>query len=205
MKSLAFSLVLCALAAACAAPTGPRRFASVQGGDEPRTVFEGLVGARSLDEDDFEPVDDQFVLGATIAHEPAGWPIGIEFSVQRSDDSDTIDLPPFGSVGTDAELLELALGLRGSTPLGDSPFSVFAGAGVSLIEGDVTASFAGLQGSEDDSTTGFYFHTGAVWNSGENVHLGVDLRALLGAELDLAGIDVDADYTQIAFIFGFSV
>jgi len=156
-----------------------------------------LFGERELDEDDYEPVEDQTAVGLAFSWEPEDSGLGGEFGVYRSEEDDEL-----GSLEAEASTTELFGGVRQN--FGGEALRPFVGAGVSWIESKVEIDDGGNSDSDDDSGAGLYVHGGLdAWISPQ-VALGVEYRMLLGTDLTLFGEDTDADYGQVTFSIGFS-
>jgi len=149
-------------------------------------------GKRSLDTDDFGSLDDQTVYGADVVLKldlpmlavEGGW-----FHAEEDDDS-TAGL-------TDPELAtdEYFVGLR----LAPWPFLIepYGSIGVTLVESSLDATGA----SDDDETLAYYARLGAAFTFAF-VRIGVDGRALFGADVDLDTIESDVDNYQLTAFLG---
>jgi hypothetical protein len=185
--SLLAALTLCS----CSAMQGG---APVQDGSAARNRLTVYFGQRSLDDGDYEPVDEQAAFGLEFARggqESIGW----EFGLMGSRDEDEI-------LGVDVEATtgELYGGVR--KEFGNSTVRPYVGGGVSFINSEVEVS--GI-GSADDTSVAGYLHAGVAFQLNDIIVLGLDLRGLFGSDLELAGFDTDADYTQFALFLGFNL
>lgn len=153
------------------------------------------LGGRKLDEDLYAPVDEQGVFAIEYARETPGSAVGFELGLQGGREQDEV-------LGTDVESTtsELYLGLRKSVPTGSLVRPVF-GAGLALVATSIDV--AGFGDDEDASLAG-YAHAGVLFDLTESFFLGLDLRGLFGSDIELAGLDGDADYAQLALAIGFS-
>jgi len=110
-----------------------------------------------------------------------------------------------GLVDLDLELMtsELAVGVV-KTFLPDSNVHPYLGAGLALVlvDGELSSTVLGGSDTEDDFSPAGYVHGGVLFDVAPSFHLGVDGRAVLGTDLDLDGLEVDADYLQLAFLLG---
>ncbi len=181
--------VAATLAAGCAAPAAPDEDLAFA------TVVEGLVGLRDLD-DDFEPVEEHVAIGLGVVHLPAGWPVELEAALQYSEADDLV----FRS-----ELVELSVGLRKTLPLDGAPVALYGGAGAAWLWGDLDVAVPASIAAESDASIGGYVHVGFVWMFAPGTTVGLDLRMVRGTELDLGSVEGDADYRQIALVFGYGV
>lgn len=169
--------------------------------EKDRTAVIFLLGSRSFDEVDWEPVEDQLMIGVEWTWLPkksvVGVEIGTAFSYNQQDMVVSGDLFTFSG-----STFEAYAGPRFETALGESPVRVYAGVGPSLIVASFGAEFLGVEVSESDTSIGFYAHAGVLIELGK-AYLGVDLRTLTGTSITLFNYEGDADYTQIAFALGF--
>lgn len=161
------------------------------------------AGMRQFDEDDWSPVEDQVAFGLDFALQPASAPVGFELGLSYSSEDDDVFVPTIGTVDVDTEFVELYAGVHKSFAAASVRPAV--GAGLTMISGEVEVSGPGGSGSDDDEAFGFYLHGGIGVPIGDTFEVGVDLRAVLGAELEIAGVDVDADYTQASLFLGWRI
>lgn len=152
------------------------------------------LGERSLDEDDYEPVEDQTTFGLEFVHEGYDSVVGVEVGLMGSSDEATV-------LGFDVEgrTNELYVGVHKS--FGTAVVKPYVGAGVAYIHSKVEVSGAG---SDDDSSPAFYAHAGLTIDVTEGFFLGLDARTLFGSNMTIAGVDTDANYTQFALVLGWA-
>jgi hypothetical protein len=108
-----------------------------------------------------------------------------------SDDDD------IGGVDAEASTGEIYGGVRKS--FGEDVVRPYVGAGLSFINAE--AELGGVD--DDDSSGAVYVHGGIAFAVSESFFLGIDLRFLMGSDIDIFGSDADADYGQLAFMMGF--
>ena len=152
------------------------------------------VGRRDLDEDDYEPVDEQIAIGIEFSHERSGSAIGWEIGAMGSGDEDDA-----GGMDVEGATVEGYAGLKKS--FGDGNVRPYVGAGVSYI---AAAKDLIGPGDEHDESIAGYAHGGLTIDLTQALYIGADFRALFGSDIELAGIDTDADYLQLAFVLGFA-
>ena len=188
--------------ASCAAPAqlirGDPNARSPEDGSPPRNSFAVVLGQRELS-DDAEPLEDQTALGVEAVFAAASGP-SVELGFSGSSESDLLFVPGVGFTDSEIAVKELYLGIR--TPAPDTPVRPYLGGGITFIEGEISFSGA-VNGSESDSTIAFYLHTGIQTAIAEHILLGIDLRAVFGAEVEFVGIPFDGDYLQAAATIGF--
>jgi len=164
--------------------------------------FNVVYGQRSLDQDFWDPTDDQTVIGGTLEFGGKDWPVHIAAGYYKSDDKGTLNsFPILGSVDLDAEVSEWSLGVHKVWKAGI--VRPYVGGGISFVstDADVTSNLGSL--SDDDDTTGVYVQGGVFWRLGEWFNLGFDARLLEGTGVTLFDMDGDADYWQIGALVGF--
>lgn len=162
--------------------------------DESIVNFNVYAGQRMVNEDDWEPVEDQMVIGVEVEkydpHESFGWEAAIFYA---SDDGTN-----FGG-NVSASATEFAFGIRKTMNL-SGRLRPYIGIGLAGIK----AELKDAAGDDDDSTAGVYGHGGLYWDVGQNFHLGVDVRGVFGTDVTLNGNDADVDYVQGAVFGGMS-
>jgi opacity protein-like surface antigen len=193
---LQFAALLVSLTALCACATAPAAapFHEDEAAESNKvTNFTVLVGQRSLDKDDWEPVEDQMVVGVEVdtydRDDSFGWELGIQYS---NDDGSVL--------GTDVsgDTTEFYFGIR-STFAKSGRLHPYIGLGIASLHAESNIS----GGSEDkDDAVGGYAHAGVYWNVGQNLNLGVDVRTLQLTDISLNGVDADSNYVQGALTFG---
>ncbi len=154
------------------------------------------LGARQLDEEeDFEPAEDQAMIGAEFVYERPESAVGFEIGLMGSADEGE-------ALGFDVEgnTSELYGGIRKT--FGSGVVRPVLGAGVSFLNAEFKASGVA---SDDDSSIAGYLHGAVLFDISRSFFLGVDVRYLLGSDLEIGGVDTDADYAQYALVLGFSL
>jgi len=186
--------------------------ASVPTGDAPEPAAERVtnvavhLGARQLDEDDWEPVDQPAALGIELDSYRPDQLVGFELGVQGSEDDDDFRDSVLGNVDVEAKFWEVYAGVRKTWAPGGSRVRPYVGGGVTYLDADVEVDVPGLgSASDDDSSLGLYLHGGVDWQVVGGLLLGFDLRAVVGTDISLAGVDSNADYVQAAFVIGYSI
>lgn len=178
--------------------------------DERRAGWGGsasfLIGGRAVD-DDFEPVEDQLILGIEGEFRPGRFPLGIEVGVQTSlgyDQADVVTNQGVAEVDRTAVLSEFYVGPRLTIEAG--PVRPYVGGGVTVLNGYLEASTdsfgPNVSIDDNDTTAAGYAHAGVHFDITRAFHVGLDVRGVFGAELDFEGATLDADYVQAAFLVG---
>jgi hypothetical protein len=185
------SVALLALSSCMSVPGSQSSSAGSQPAASPEHQFTVYLGQRSLDEDDWSPVEDQGALQLEYASESPDAAVGWEVGLGGSSDDDT-----FGGFDVTGSTAELYGGVRKT--FGSGTVRPYVGGGLSFINAEVEVGSA----SEDDSSVAMYLHGGVQFLLGDSFALGLDLRALLGSDITIAGVDGDADYGQAALTLG---
>ena len=152
------------------------------------------IAQRMLDSNDYAPVEDQLTLGADLSMQTEGSVVGWELGLFHSADSSRA-----AGVDFDGQTTEISGGIYKS--LGDGGVRPYLGAGLCLIRSEVEANGS----SADDSSVGAYAHFGIAWPLSESFEHGFDARTLFGTDLQINGVETDADYVQLGLVmrFGF--
>lgn len=153
------------------------------------------LGQRNLDEDYWDPLDQQVSFGFEFIGENAANWVGFEVGLMGSYNEDTE-----GAIDVDGSTAELYVGIHKT--LGKGSVHPYLGGGVSWIAAEYNGSVSGLSVSDDDSSVAGYAHGGIVFDLSRVLSLGVDLRTLFGSDITLFGANGDADYVQLAVVMG---
>lgn len=208
---LAGLLLLSAMPVACATtslPTAPftptsSPSTSLQGepappsnATPPSNVLRVHVGARGLDESDWDPVEKQIAYQFEVVHEPPSWPLGFEvglaagFGFHEQNNNDIT-----------SSLGELFAGAH-KTFLRESDFQPFVGGGVTLLNAEFQTDLGNSTVSDDDTSAGLYLHGGLQIRIARSFFIGLDLRAVFGTDVELFGSGGNADYGQASVFLG---
>jgi hypothetical protein len=151
-------------------------------------------GARSLESDGFDDLDEPTVYGADVVLKLELPLLAVEGGWFRSED----DASSSGTlVDPDLTLDEYFVGLR------LTPWKIlvepYGSAGVIYVDSELDDSV----GSDSDSSLAYYARLGAALRFGF-VRFGLDGRAVFGSEVDLDAIESDIDGYQLAAFIGFA-
>jgi hypothetical protein len=161
-----------------------------------------LYGTRSMNDDAWEPTDDQEVYGLTVDFGGKTWPVCIAVSyLESGDKGEVASFPILGSVDLDSELSEWDVGVRKIWTV--KSVRPFVGGGLSLIDADADVSSALGSTSDSDDTQGLYVEGGVYWRLGQAFNLGLNGRIVEGTDMTLFDQDGDADYWQVGALLGF--
>lgn len=156
------------------------------------------LGSRTLDENDFEPVDTQTFIGAEVDFAISDWPINLAGGIYRSTKSDSI-----GSADVEATITEVSFGAMKTWDVMGN-MHPFVGGGLSMVQVEAEADAGGVSTSDDDTGTAFYAEGGVYWRLGSAMNLGAHGRFNRGSSHDIGGGDIDSDYFQIGVLAGFA-
>jgi len=158
---------------------------------EPRGQLALYVGGRSFDQDLWAPVEDHGVLGFEYSHQDSPDSFGWEIGLQGSGDDGT-----FAGFDVEGRTGEVYAGMRKA--FGADTVRPYVGGGLSVIRAEIDAA-----GAEDsDVSAAAYLHAGVEFLISPTFFLGIDIRGLFGSDIDIGGVNGDADYGQGAFTFG---
>lgn len=158
---------------------------------------------RSLQDDSWEPVDDQEALGLAVNFGAQSWPINIAVGYSESSDKATrVSIPLLGDVDQKGELSEWSLGLQKTWNL-KSPARPFVGGGLTRIDAKTTFDSALGDTDDSDSSTGVYIDGGLMFRLAGSLNLGIHGRLVEGTDITLFDVDGDSDYYEFGFLVGF--
>lgn len=164
--------------------------------------FNFIYGTRSMNDDSWEPTDDQEVEGLTVDFGGKNWPVYLAVGYSESEDKGELSsFPILGSVDLDSQLSEWDVGVRKIWSV--KPVRPYIGGGVAFIDTDAEVSSVLGSRSDSDSTQGLYVEGGIVWRIGQAFNLGIDGRIVEGTDVTLFDQDGDADYWQLGALIGF--
>ena len=151
-------------------------------------------GAKILDDDDWEPLDEQSEGGILIDFKPKSWPISIAIDFLHSSDEQDVGVAVlnFGTfnVNLEGNTTEFNLGVR---KIWDNLSKVrpFIGGGIAFINAEVKGTALGVSVSDDNTGLGVWFDGGVYFTLGKHFNIGADVR-WSKAEVNLFNIDGEA-------------
>lgn len=152
-----------------------------------------IFAAKTLDENDWEPVDQHSEFGLHADFRPVTWPVNLAVAYFKSE-SDDEPLNPF--VDAKLETTELQLGLRKIWEA--QAVRPFIGGGVTLVDATLKISAPGFSSSESHSGTGYWVGAGLYWTIAEHLNIGVEGR-LSAAEAE----DAEVGGTHLGLMVGY--
>ena len=149
-----------------------------------------IIGAKSLDRNDWNPVEDQGEFGAEVTWGGSHWPIAFATDLVAS--SHGADLL---GIRINGQTSELAFGLRKIWEAGAA--RPYIGGGVAKIAAQLEQ--AGVK--EDDTALGEWVGAGIFWRLGSRFNLGLAARLSRG-KVTLFGTEIEAGGTHAGLILG---
>ncbi len=164
-----------------------------------------LLGAKMLDEDDWEPVEEQAEFGISFDFRQEHWPVSITFAYLSSeeDGSAVVFVPgPGWTVGDfEAETQEINIGVKKIWDV-TQVIKPFVGGGISFINAEFTGTAFGGTLSEDDDAVGIWVGGGIMFTLANHLNLGIQ-AGYSYAEVELFGVEANAGGSHGLFIVGF--
>ncbi len=154
-----------------------------------------IIGQRTLEDDLWEPNDEQFTVGLEMDTYRRDQFIGLDAGFHYGDDD---------TGGGFGQTTEVFLGARKTFSLGQTDIHPYLAVGASYIWATNGVSQPPNIVAEQDSSLGLYGRGGVYWTLGDMLNVGVDVRALVGTDIEAFGADT-ADYVQIAALIGWSM
>ncbi len=151
-----------------------------------------FLGAKSLDEDEWEPSDEQSEFGIEIDFKQQNWPVSIAMDFSRGSGDGTL-----WDIKFESETSELNIGVRKIWEQFPH-MRPFIGGGVSFIRGE----FSGPGVSDDDTGVGGWLGVGVYYTLAEQFNIGVEAK-YSGAEVTLFGVDVNAGGGHLGLLIGY--
>jgi hypothetical protein len=154
-----------------------------------------FLGIKTLDEDDWEPIEDQGAFGAEISIGQDTWPVMIAidpFFSGAKDDEFGFDLKGATS--------ELAIGVRKIWNVDN--VHPYVGGGPSLLSASLEVENPfGADVDDDDTTLGWWLGGGVFWRLGSRFNIGIAARFSSG-EVTLFDVDLEAGGLQGGLLLG---
>lgn len=165
-----------------------------------------FLGQKTLEEEDWEPLDKQSEFGVLVDFKQQDWPISIAIDVLGSVDKATVvGVDIGGSPLFDADLegytFELDIGARKIWEVSGSSIRPYIGGGLALVHAEIHATDV-ISVVEDDNGTGFWLGGGVYWTLSQHFNLGLDAR-YTKAEVTLYDIDTEAGGVHLGLILGY--
>lgn len=159
------------------------------------------LGGKSLDKDDWDPVEDQGEFGIEVDFRQPSWPVNIAFALTGSNVTEDDIIIEGYSVEEEGSTSELRFGLRKiwePTP----SMRPFLGGGLAFIGAELEGRAPGGTTHDDDSSTGIWISGGIYWTIGTSFNLGFEL-GYSHADIKLFDEDFEAGGTHAALLMGY--
>ena len=155
-----------------------------------------FLGQKTLDEDDWGPLDKQAEFGVLVDFKQQNWPVSIALDFLGSTDETT----EFG-VTVEGTTSEFDVGIRKVWEVAGSSIRPYVGGGLAFIRAELKATdFVTV--SVDDNGTGIWLNGGVYWTLGQSFNLGLDLR-YSQADVTFFGVEGEAGGTHAGIILGY--
>lgn len=151
-----------------------------------------LVGQRQLDEEAWQPLEDQALVGIEFSSVNASTGLGFEMGLLGSFDDD--------GEGNEPQIELLALEFFGGFRVQAARGRVrpFVGAGAAATYVDVEADLGFASGSDNAIALGGYMHGGINFEVSRDLDLVFEVRQRIGQDIDFSGVELDLDYLTFA-------
>lgn len=151
-----------------------------------------LLGAKCLDTDDWEPVEDQYAYGFSADFRPLSWPVSLCAMVLSSfnEEKDQFDLPHFGKDRYELQgaTAEFDLGVKKIFDV-EGDIHPFVGGGLAIVSAEMQTETAGLTVSDSDSGYGGWIGAGLYWTLNQSFNLGFEAAYSRTEDVDIFNKD----------------
>ncbi len=155
-----------------------------------------FLGQKTLEEDDWAPLDKQAEFGVLVDFKQPDWPVSIALDFLGSYD-EAIALG-FNFEGTTSEF---DVGVRKIWDVSGSTIRPYIGGGLAFINAELKITTYPTI-TDDDNGTGIWFGGGVYWALGPHFNLGFDLR-YSKADVTVYDVDVEAGGTHAGVTLGY--
>ena len=171
---------------------------------ESRGNFNIILGARQFDDDEsWDPVDEQAVIGANFDFGVPTWPVNWVFGGHATNGDESV-LIEGTSVRVRVRLSTWEVS-TGVVKYWGKRTRLYLGGGFALINADVDnlpRGIAPVGVSAGDTSIAGYVNGGLIWRIGKLFNVGFDARLLAGSEIEVVDRELDVDYLQAGLILG---
>jgi hypothetical protein len=156
-----------------------------------------LLGSKSLDEDDLQPIEDHGAFGVFLDFRKKSWPVSI--AIDSLGSGATEDVGPNKIEGTTREF---DIGVRKIWEPAGMNIRPFIGGGLAFISAEQISRNGFNATLDDDTGIGLWFEGGVYWTLTEHFNIGLDLR-FSGAEVELFNQDIQAGGATFGMLLGY--
>lgn len=129
-----------------------------------------FLGKKSLDSDDWAPLDEQDEFGVLVDFKKNHWPVSIALDFLVSADDATEN-----GVNFEGKTTEFNAGIRKVWKVSDSLMRPYLGGGYSIVTAEWETTGASSQ-SDNDKGSGIWLNGGLYWTLVQSFNIGLDLR-----------------------------
>ena len=150
----------------------------------------GAIGAKHLDENDWNSLDSQAEGGVLFDIKKKGWPVSIAIDLFLSGDDASKSDPQIDFGDT----VELHVGLRKTWSAENSKIHRYVGGGLAHVRGGMELLESAGGTEQSDNAVGGWVSAGAYWDLTDKFNIGFDVRysqaevTILDREIDAGGI-----------------
>lgn len=155
-----------------------------------------FLGQKSLDSDDWWPVEDHAAFAVLVDFKQSSWPVSIALDFLGSYEEST----EFG-IKFEGTTSEFDVGVRKIWETPSSSIRPYIGGGLAFINAEFKGTTL-FTVSDDDNGVGIWLNGGIYWTLGQHFNLGIDLR-YSKAEVTIFDIDGEAGGTSAGLILGY--
>jgi hypothetical protein len=158
--------------------------------------FSLFIGQKSLDSEDWAPIEDQATVGVLFDFKHNTWPVSLAIDYLGSYDEGV----EYG-LEYEAFTTELGVGVRKIWETSNSPMRPYIGAGLAYNYAEARGTGFGTVSDGSDHGVGFLLNGGIFWTLGQCINVGLGLR-YSKAEITVFDVNVDAGGTSAGLILG---
>ncbi|HNY64486.1 MAG TPA: hypothetical protein PKM41_03550 [Deltaproteobacteria bacterium] len=154
------------------------------------------LGGKYLDDDDWDPVENQGELGISLDFRERHWPVNLYLALLGSAAEDTVR-----GIDVEGSTSELRFGVRKIFDA-DRVVRPFIGGGLAFISAEMEGELGGVSVSDDDSGVGLFISGGIYFTLEKAFNLGVEV-GYSAAKVDFLGVEGEAGGAHAALLLGY--
>jgi hypothetical protein len=159
------------------------------------------ISGRSLDQDLWSPVEDQYAFGGTVDFGEKGFPLHFALGVHGGVGVQDYSNPLLNDAASTVS--EISFGAAGAWQ-SKSRLRGYVAGGLSFVGARLEVDTLGGDLDDEDDSLGGWVEAGMAWRMGRHFSLGFGGRALFGTDITLFGVQGDADYFEFGPLLGWS-
>ena len=129
-----------------------------------------FLGQKTLDEDDWEPLEKQTEFGLNVAFKQQNWPVSVTLAYYSTSGDETVD-----DVDMKGKSTEICGGVKKIFDQ-SSQIRPYVAGGVASIKMEAVYSYPGISLTLDGSAIGFWAGGGVYYIAAEHFNIGLDVR-----------------------------